>query len=175
MVVVHLHSELDDLKRATQVHVQAALFGFAVQRGRTVNDRISGVDQSIVIVARESETFVGQVTAKNPNPRLQVLVERFEIEMQLKCVPEAVFSLMRITRANQQVQGRTVLVYQISGDVSADVAGGSGQEYRHVAPLVPVLTVSAAASLAACRLRAGRASSGRPSIKGYVHLRSAGM
>ena len=33
-----------------------------------------------------------------------------------------------------------MLLQQVGGDVRADVSGRSGQEYRHVAPLVPVLT-----------------------------------
>jgi hypothetical protein len=35
-----------------------------------------------------------------------------------------------------------VLFQQIGGDMPADVSGGPGQEYRHVAPFVPVLMVS---------------------------------
>jgi hypothetical protein len=34
-----------------------------------------------------------------------------------------------------------VLFKEIGGDVRADVSGRSGQENRHVAPLVPVLMV----------------------------------
>ena len=49
---------------------------------------------------------------------------------------------MRVACAHQQVQRRAVAVKQIGGDMCADVSGRSGQEYRHVAPLVPVFTVS---------------------------------
>ena len=43
----------------------------------------------------------------------------------------------------------------------------AGQEYHHVAPLVPVLMVSSLFALGeSCKLRDGRASSGRPSISG---------
>jgi hypothetical protein len=31
---------------------------------------------------------------------------------------------------------------QIGGDVRADISGRAGQEYRHVAPSVPVFTAS---------------------------------
>jgi hypothetical protein len=42
-----------------------------------------------------------------------------------------------------------VVLQQISGDMSAYVSGRTGQEYRHVAPFVPVLTVSPLLSLSA--------------------------
>jgi hypothetical protein len=35
-----------------------------------------------------------------------------------------------------------VILQKVRGNVRADVSGRTGQEYRHVAPLVPVLTVS---------------------------------
>src|SRR5437773_5589231 len=104
MVVVNLHSQLDYLKRAAQIHIQTALLRFAVQRRCAMNDGISSVDQAIVVISRQSKALFRQVAAKNADTRLQVLVKRFEIEMQLKCAPEAVFSFMGITCAYQQVQ-----------------------------------------------------------------------
>jgi hypothetical protein len=52
VIVINLHSELDYLKRAAQVHIQAALLRFPVQRRGAMNNRVSGVDQSIIIIAR---------------------------------------------------------------------------------------------------------------------------
>src|SRR4051794_9289519 len=59
----------------------------------------------------------------------------------------------------------------------ADVAGGTGQENRHVAPFVPVLMVGpfGCGSGESWKVRGGRASSGLPSISGYVQRRKAGM
>src|SRR3954471_2111302 len=111
VVMVNLHSEFDDLKRAPQIHIQTALFGFPVKRGRAMNYRICSVDQTIVVITRQAKTLVGQIAAKDPDPRLQVFVKRLEIEMQLKSAPEALFGLVRITRAYQQVQRRAVIVH----------------------------------------------------------------
>ena len=51
VVMINLHAELDDFERAAQVHVQAAFFGFAVQRRGAMNDGIRGVDQAVVVVS----------------------------------------------------------------------------------------------------------------------------
>jgi hypothetical protein len=40
-----------------------------------------------------------------------------------------------------------VALKEIGGDMRADVSGRSGQEYRHVAPLVPVFTASPVAGV----------------------------
>ena len=141
-----------------------------------MDHRIGGVDQAVVVVIGEAKVRRGQVAAKDPHARLKVFVESREIQMQLQGLPQAARGFLRIAGAHQQVQRSAVLLQQVGGDVRADVSGGTSQEYRHVAPLVPVLTTSPFSGTAAgCRLRAGRASSGRPSIRGYVHLRSAGM
>ena len=62
--------------------------------------------------------------------------------MQLQRMPQTHFRLVRIARPHQYVQRSPVLFQKIGGDVRADVSGGPGQEYRHVAPFVPVLMVS---------------------------------
>src|SRR5271170_6582957 len=125
------------------------------------------MQQAIVVVPRQSKLRAGEVSAKNSHSRLQVLVKPGKIQVQLQCLPEANFGLMSIARADQQIQRRSMLFQKIGGDVCADVSGRPGQEYRHVAPLVPVRTVSASFSaLASSKWRGGRASSGLPSIRG---------
>jgi len=47
-----------------------------------------------------------------------------------------------IAGPHQQVQGGAVPLQKVGGYVRADVSGRSSQEYRHVAPLVPVFTAS---------------------------------
>ena len=69
--------------------------------------------------------------------------------MQLQRLPQAHFGFVRIARAHQHIQRGAVVLQQISGDMSADVSGRAGQEYRHVAPFVPVLTVSPLLSVSA--------------------------
>ncbi len=132
-----------------------------------MDHRIRGVNQAIVIVVGEAKVRRSQVAAKNSHPGLEVFVESRELQMQLQRLPQPARRFLRIAGANQQVQRSAVLLQQVGGDVRADVSGGTGQEYRHVAPLVPVLTTSPFSGTASgCRLREGRASSGRPSIRG---------
>jgi hypothetical protein len=65
-----------------------------------------------------------------------------------------------------------MLLEQIGGHMRADVSGPTGQEYRHVAPFVPVFMhspFSVGAPLPPLKAGAqtgARASSGRPSISG---------
>jgi len=107
-----------------------------------MDHRIGGVDQAIVIIPRQTELSPRQVSAKDSDPRLQIFVEPWEVQMQLQRMPQAHLRLVRISRPYQHVQRSSVLLQQIGGDVPADVSSGPGQEYRHVAPFVPVLMVS---------------------------------
>jgi len=87
--------------------------------------------------------------------------------MQLQAAPQPTLRFLWIARPHQQIQRGAVPFKQIGGDMRADVSGGPGQEYRHVAPFVPVLIVSPLLSASASwKLRDGRASRGRPSIRG---------
>src|SRR5207247_173319 len=130
-----------------------------------MNDGIGGVDQAVVVIAREAKLVGGNISAKNADSRLQIFVEEFEIQVELQSLPETFFGLARIASAHQQVQRCAMLGQQVRGGMGANVSSPSGQENRHVAPFVPVLTVSVSVPRG-CRLRGGRASSGRPSIKG---------
>src|ERR1022692_1047826 len=101
-------------------------------------------------------------------------------------MPETEFRLLRGAAAHQQIQLRVMLLQQIGGHMRANVTGPTGQEYRHVAPFVPVLIASpislvdgaaedAPVEGGICKMRGARASRERPSIRGYVHRRSAGI
>ena len=81
------------------------------------------MDQAVVIVCTESEARSGQVAAKNSNSRLKEFIKMGEIHVQLKGLPQAQFSLMRIARADQQVQRPTMPLQKIAGDVCANVSG----------------------------------------------------
>ena len=176
VIVVRAHGQLYNLQRAAQIHVQTALLRLAIQRSRAVNHRVGGVHQAIVVILRQPELRRGQIAAKNSHPRLQVFIEAREVQVQLQRLPQTHLGFVSIARPDQQVQRSAVPFQQIGGDMRADVSGRTGQEYRHVAPFVPVLTVSPCRPLrASWKWRGGRASSGRPSIRGYVHRRSAGM
>src|SRR3979411_2114441 len=139
-----------------------------------MNYGVRGVNEPVVVVGTKSEPRRCQISAKNSYPCLHIFIEGWKVEVKLKRLPQAEFGLAQVTRPHQKVQGSAVILQQIGGDMRSDVAGRPGQEYRHVAPLVPVFTVSPFVG-ASLKLRGGRTSSGRPSISGYVHRRSAGM
>ena len=139
-----------------------------------MNHGIRGVDEPVIIVGTESESRGCQVSAKNSYSGLYIFIEQRKVEVKLQRLPQTQLGLAQVTRPHQKVQGSAVILHQIGGHVRSDVAGRPGQEYRHVAPLVPVFAVSPFAS-ANLKLRGARASSGRPSISGYVHRRSAGI
>ena len=56
VIVVRAPGQLHDLERAAEIDVQAAFFGFAVQRGGAVDHGVRGMNQAIVIVAVQAET-----------------------------------------------------------------------------------------------------------------------
>ena len=100
------------------------------------------MNQPIVIIPGKPELRRGKVAAKNPDACLQKLVKAWKVKMQLQGLPQTQFCLMRIARPHQHVERSPMVLQQIGGDMPADVSGGPGQEYRHVAPFVPVLMVS---------------------------------
>ena len=104
---------------------------------------IGGVDQAIVIVIGEAKVRCSQITAKDPHTGLEMLIKSRKLEVQLQGLPQTARGFLLVAGTHQQVQRGAVLLQQVRGDVCADVSGGTSQEYRHVAPLVPVLTMSA--------------------------------
>src|SRR5882762_9082222 len=139
-----------------------------------MNHGVRRVNQPVIIVMTESEPRGCQISGKNSYSCLHIFIKEREVEVQLQRLPQPQLGFAQVTRPHQKVQGSAVILQQIGGDMRSDVAGRPGQEYRHVAPLVPVFTVSPFVG-ASLKLRGGRTSSGRPSISGYVHRRSAGM
>src|SRR5208282_1847809 len=130
----------------------------------------------------EPELRRREIAAKNPYLRLQVFIEFRERQVQLQSLPKPQLRITRIASAHQQIQGRVILLQQIRGDMGADVPGPTGQEYCHVAPFVPFFKASPFSRVEVvvleggiCSTRGARASSGRPSISGYVHRRNAGI
>ena len=128
---------------------------------------IGGVNQAVIIVCGEGKVRRGEITAKNPHASLKMLVKLRKIQVQLQTLPQSESRILLIAGTDQQIQRSAVLLQQIGGDVCADVSSGTGQENRHVAPFVPVLMISPFSGTASkWRLREGRASRGRPSIRG---------
>ncbi len=132
-----------------------------------MNYRIRGVDQAIIVIFAQTKMGRGQITTENPHASLEIFIKSREIQVQLQRLPQTTGRFLRVAGADQQIQRSAMLLQQVGGDKRADVSGGTGQEYRHVAPSVPVLTTSPFSGTASnWRLRAGRASRGRPSIRG---------
>src|ERR1700691_2696127 len=138
----------------------------------------------VVIAGIESKLRRGKIAAKDPNFGLQVFVELRKLQVELQSLPKPLFCAPRIAAANQQIQGGVMLLQQIRSNMRANVFVCPGQEYSHGAPLAPVFTpsrFSCAVSSAVpgaggiCSTRDTRASSGRPSINGYVQRRNAGI
>src|SRR5713101_10170332 len=139
-----------------------------------MNHGVGGVNQPVIIVGTESEPRGCQVSAKNSYSCLHIFIKERKVEVKLQRLPQTQLGLAQVTRPHQKVQGSAVILQQIGGHMGSDVAGRPGQEYRHVAPLVPVFAVSPFAG-ARLKLRGERASSGRPANGVYVQRLSAGI
>jgi len=100
------------------------------------------VHQSVVLIAIQAEARRREIAAKHSHLGLQKLEEARKIQVQLQGLPEAQLSFLGSASPYQQIQRGTVAFEKIGGDVRADVSGRTGQEYRHVAPSVPVFTAS---------------------------------
>src|SRR5436853_1387500 len=98
--------------------------------------------ETVVLIASQTETGSSQIAAEYAHPGLQVVIKLEKFQVGLHSAPEPKVRLLSIARTHQKIQRCAVLLQQIGGDVRPDVSGGSGQKYRHVAPLVPVLTAS---------------------------------
>src|ERR1044071_10398604 len=82
VIVLRPAVELNDFERATQVHVQTGLLRLAVEGRGTVNDGVRGMNEAVVIIARESKQWGREITTKNPNAGLKELVEPGKFEVQ---------------------------------------------------------------------------------------------
>ena len=130
-----------------------------------MNDRVSGFYKFALFIIGEAELRAGQIAAEDSDTRMKVVMETREIHVQLQTLPQPQFGFVLGLGPDQQIKRILVAIEKIGGDMSADVSGRAGQEYRHVAPSVPVLTASPLVGVNS-KLRAGLASSGRPSIRG---------
>ena len=52
-----------------------------------MNHRIGRVDQAVVIVLSETEVRRGEIAAEDPHPRLKILVEPREVQVELQGLP----------------------------------------------------------------------------------------
>ena len=182
VIVVCLPRQLHHFERPAQIHIQTTFFRLPVQRSRAVDNRIRGVHEPVIIASFQSELGRRKIAAKYPDLRLQILVELGKRQVQLQRLPKPHFGVSRVAAAHQQIHGGVMPLQQIRGDMRADVPGSTGQENCHVAPSVPVVITSPFSSVEVvvvaggiCNSRGARASSGRPSISGYVHRRNAGI
>ncbi len=69
VVILNPARQLNDFKRATQIHIQTLSFGFAVQGSGAMNQRVGGVHKLLVIVSRKSKSLASQVAAKDSDAR----------------------------------------------------------------------------------------------------------
>src|SRR4029077_5660498 len=101
--VLHAASEQNDLQRASQINVEALLFGFAIQRRSTVNEGVGGACKDSIVVLGQAEAFGGQVAAKDVHARSQVIEEFRKIEMKLQGLPQALACFLFGACTHQQV------------------------------------------------------------------------
>ncbi len=175
VIVLGVPRQVQHFKRAPQIHVQAALLRLAVQRGRAVNHRVRGMHQPVVFIAVQSEAGSSQVSAKDADLRLQVLVEAREIRGATAARATAAAALpadrapapahsrrRRAASADWRQRARRCIRSSRSGISPRGSVG-------------PSLHGISVCGAQAEKCEEAAASRGRPSIKGYVQRRSAGM
>src|SRR5438445_26658 len=55
VVIMRLLRQQEYLQRAAQVYIQAAFLRFAIQRRRAMQHRIGGMNQPVIVIARQSQ------------------------------------------------------------------------------------------------------------------------
>src|SRR5690348_6264962 len=134
-----------------------------------MNDRIRGVNQGVVLIVRQSESFAGQIAAKDTHARTKVLVELTKPKVKLERGPQALSCFLVALRAHQKVQHVLVAGEQSGDDVAPQISGRAGYEDRHSwSDGVAEFETTAARSLSGdqSNSRGARDSRGRPSIRG---------
>ena len=141
VIVLRMPRQCQHFQRAAQIHIQTAFFRLPVQRRRAMNHRIRRMHQPVVFIAVQTEAGRSQVSAKNSDLGLQVFVEAREIAdaTATRATSRPCASCGSRARTSR-FSDAPCRFEQIGGDVRADVSGRPGQEYRHVAPFVPVFT-----------------------------------
>ena len=104
MIVARPHRELDHFERSAQIHVEAALLGFAIERSGAMNHGIGAANEAAVIVVTEPELRVREIAQKNRDLRIQEFFEARKIHVQLQRPPDSLLRFLQIASANQQVQ-----------------------------------------------------------------------
>ena len=73
-----------------------------------MNHRIGRAHKLRVIAGVQMEAWIGQVAAKNANPRMQGIFELREIHVQLQRMPQPFARFLLVRRAHQQIQRVTM-------------------------------------------------------------------
>jgi len=101
VIFASAHRELYHFQGAAQVHIEAALLGFAIERGRAVNHRVRGARETPIIVIGQPELGSGEIAAENVDPAIQIGLEAGKIQVQLQRMPKAFPRFLVITRAHK--------------------------------------------------------------------------
>ena len=133
MRLIRAPRQLHHFKRAAQVHVQAALLRFAVERRGAVQDGVGGSGQRTILVRVQPEMRRCEIAAKNSYARVENFAELRKIEMQLQRLPQSPLGLSRVRSPHEQVQRFAVLPGKPRGEIGSDIAGRTGQEDGHIA------------------------------------------
>src|SRR5690348_5305937 len=134
-----------------------------------MNDRIRGVNQGVIFIVRQSESFAGQIAAKDTHARTKVFVEFGKPKVKLERGPQTLSRFLIALGAYQKVQLVPVFGEQSGDDVAPQISGRAGYEDRHSwSDGVAEFETTAARSLSGDQSssRGARDSRGRPSIRG---------
>src|SRR5438067_13047935 len=74
--------KLNHFEGAAQVHIQALLLRFAVQRSRAMNQRIGRIHQRAIFLTGQTEFFRGQIPAENAHARVEEVLEYLDAREQ---------------------------------------------------------------------------------------------
>ena len=84
VAILRAAGQLDYFQAAAEIDVEALLFGFAVQRGGAMNQRVGGVDQRVIVVVGEPETVGRELAAKYSDAGVEIVEKFGEGEMELQ-------------------------------------------------------------------------------------------
>ncbi len=104
VVITSRLSGLDYFERPFQIDVQAYLFALPIERCRAVDDRFGRFDQHAIIIRRQAESTLGQISAKDADAALQMPVKDREIHVKLEGSPQSHLGLALVPRADQQIE-----------------------------------------------------------------------
>ena len=167
VILARAPRKLDHLERPAQIHVEAAFLRFAIERSRAMNHRIGGAHQRAIFVIAKPESRIRQIAEENPDAAVRHLFELWHAHVQLQRVPQPLPRFDRVARAHQHVQRFAGFGEQVRRDVGTDVSGAPGQEDSHgVCDFRTALPASRRAPARGTLRFGGRASGGRPSIRG---------